>query len=131
MNFLSLLCAFFTAHILNGLGIRVVREGVFIASAGGEFQHKIIPECAGVNSISALALTTLLYGVLCVKNTPRIIFLVLCSVPVAFGVNILRTVGIAIIAHHCGEPASQIAHHASGFATFPVAVAIMFQLGRK
>jgi hypothetical protein len=45
MDFLSLLCAFFTAHILNGLGMEVAREGVFIASAGGEFRHEIIPEC--------------------------------------------------------------------------------------
>jgi exosortase/archaeosortase family protein len=66
-----------------------------------------------------------------VRHTPRIIFLTMCSVPVAFGVNILRTVGVAIIAYHFEETASQIAHHASGFATFPIAIAIMFQLAKK
>ena len=131
MDFLSLFCAFCTAHILNGFGIRVVREGVRIASADGGFCHEIISECSGVNSITALALTTVLHGILYVKNTRRIFFLTACSVPVAFGVNVLRTVCVALVAWRFGEPASHIFHQASGFLTFPLAIAIMFLLAKK
>jgi len=69
--------------------------------------------------------------ILYVKNTRRIFFLTVCSVPVAFGVNVLRTTCVGVVAYHFGETASHIFHQASGFLTFPLAIAIMFLLAKK
>ena len=131
MHFLCLLSAFLASLILNGLGIEVVREDVFIVPLGSETGYRIIPECSGVNSITALAVCALFHGVLNIKKPLRIVFFVACSVPVALGANILRLVVVVLVAHHFGAPASEVCHFLSGFVTFPIAIAIMFVIASK
>jgi len=96
MHFLCLLSAFLASLLLNGLGIEVVREDVFIVPLGSETGYRIIPECSGVNSITALAVCGLFHGVLkfnaqkrnpASQKTPAMKNLPLCSFLLACGLQ--------------------------------------------
>jgi len=131
MDFLCRFSAFCAALILNGLGMEVDYEDVFITPLGVESAWRIIPECSGVNSIKALAASSVLYAVFNIKKKLRIVFFVACSVPVALAANVLRLVMVVLVGHYFATPAPEVIHFLSGFITFPIAIAVMFVIGRK
>ena len=131
MDFLCRFSAFFAALILNGLGMEVDHEGIFIAPLGAESGYRVIPECSGVNSIKALAASSVLYAIFNIKKPLRFAFFVACSIPVALSTNILRLVLVVIVAQRFTTPTPDVFHFLSGFITFPIAIAVMFQIGRK
>ena len=131
MDFLCRFSAFCAALLLNGVGISVVHEGIFIAPLGAESVYAVIPECSGIHSIKALAATSILYGIFNIKKPLRVAFFVACSVLVALAINILRLVLVVMVAQRFTTPAPDVFHFLSGFITFPVALVVMFKIGRK
>ena len=134
MNFQTFLCEFpawLTARLLNGLGMEVVREGARLTHVHSEWGYEIIVECSGVRSVAVLALISLFYGMGTLRSVPKIILFIAGGVPVAFGFNVLRLMGVVCAGHWFGQDASSSFHVVSGYVSFYLAVALMYAWAEK
>jgi exosortase len=127
---LRMLVAKVTAAISNGvLGIAVVRDGSQIFSPARTFNYDVAPACSGIRSlISLLALTTI-YGFVTFRATWRRAFMVLVAVPLAVLGNVVRLVGVIVVAEAFGQNAGAFVEQRLGFVTFVVAIGCVLGLG--
>ena len=128
MNLHTLLCEFpawLTVRLLNGLGMEVLREGSHILYKDAAWGYEIIVECSGVKSVAVLAFVSLFYGIATLRTFPKIILFTLGSVPVAYGFNLLRLMGVVCAGHWFGQEASTWFHTVSGYVFFFLAVTLM------
>jgi len=128
MDVQTILCevpAWLTARLLNGLGMEVVREGSRLFHTNAEWGYEIIVECSGVRSVAVLASIALFYGIAILRTLPNIILFTVGSVPVAFGFNLLRLMGVVCVGHWFGTEASARFHVVSGYVSFYLAAALM------
>ena len=120
-----------TARLLNGLGMEVVREGARLTHTNAEWGYEIIVECSGIKSVAVLGFIALFYGLATLRGFPKIMLFVLGSVPVAFGFNILRLMGVVCVGHWFGNAASSSFHVVSGYVSFFLAVTLMLGWAEK
>ena len=129
MGFHTVLCeltAVVTTFLLNGLGVKVVRDGAYIGQMNGELGYQVIDECDGMKSVMVLALTSFFYGMYRLRNVRKTFFLTISSAPIALGCNILRCMGVIYAGYWWGQEASSSFHVYSGYITFYLAVSVMF-----
>ena len=134
MEFHKFLCEFpawVTARLLNGLGMEVVREGARITHTHAEWGYEVIVECSGVRSVAVLAVIALFYGMGTLRGVPKIILFIFGSVPMAFGFNVLRLMGVVCVGHWFGQEASSVFHVVSGYVSFFFAVTLMYGWAEK
>jgi len=120
------------AFMLNGLGIAAQRRGTAIFSAaGGGFNFDVADPCSGLRSLVVITALAAPYAYLTQRTTARKWLLFLGAVPLAIMANIVRIVGIALIAQFLGRAwATRVYHDYSGYIVFGTAVILMMALDR-
>ena len=128
---LRILAAKTSVVLLNGFGVGAVRKGTAIFSAeAGIFRLDVADACSGLKYLIALTAVTAVYAYVSQKSLLRKWLLFICAVPIAAVANIIRVVGIALVAHLIGPKlAFGIYHDYSGYIVFLAAILLMISAG--
>jgi exosortase len=130
------------------IGIDVVREGTALYSApdaaaglkqGEKFMLDVDAPCAGMRSLFALIMISVIYAYMALRGIKWRVFLVLCSVPLAMLGNVARMVLLALGSELWGvevavgrnvDGVHEISafHEIAGYVVFAVALGGMFAI---
>jgi len=125
---LQLLASDGAARIAQGVGVSVFRDGNVIQLA--DVTLGVAEACSGLNSLSALIVGSLLLGYLFCSGWGARVVLILVSVPLAIGVNVIRVAGTAILADFDREFALGFYHAFSGWLVFVVGLGLLYLTAR-
>lgn len=100
-----------------------------IFDAGRTFEYDVAPACSGIRSLTALLALTTIYGFMNFTPTWKRLLVVAAAVPLAVLGNMMRLLGIIVIAEAFGQHAGMKFHDNAGFVTFLVALGGVFGLG--
>jgi exosortase len=115
---LQLLASSVSTGLVQALGIAVYQDGNVIHLAG--ISLGVAEACSGLHSLSSLVTAALMVGfLLCTRIRTRVLLVVL-SVPVAIGMNVVRVTGTALIAEYNRHYAMGYYHSFSGWLVFLV-----------
>lgn len=113
---LQLLASSVSTSLVQALGIAVYQDGNVIHLAG--ISLGVAEACSGLRSLTSLVTAALIVGfLLCTRIRTRVL-LVLLSVPVAIGMNVVRVTGTALIAEYNRQYALGYYHSFSGWLVF-------------
>ncbi|MGH9622846.1 MAG: exosortase/archaeosortase family protein [Bryobacteraceae bacterium] len=113
---LQLLASSVATHFAQALGVSVYQAGNVIQLA--HISLGVAEACSGLNSLSALIVGSLILGYLVCNRKLSRILLVILSVPLAVGVNVVRVAGTAVLADYNQEFAMGFYHMFSGWLVF-------------
>jgi len=125
---LQLLASEGATRIAQSVGVSVFRDGNVIQLAGVTLG--VAEACSGLNSLSALIVGSLLLGYLFCSGWVARIALIVLSVPLAIGVNVMRVAGTAILADLNREFAMGFYHAFSGWLVFVVGLGLLYLTAR-
>jgi exosortase len=125
---LQLLASEGATQIAQLAGISVFRDGNIIQLAGVTLG--VAEACSGLNSLSALIVGSLLLGHLLCTGTVARIALIVISVPLAIGVNIIRVAGTAMLADVNRDFAMGFYHAFSGWLVFVAGLGLLYLTAR-
>jgi exosortase len=112
-------------RIIQFCGIPVYREGHMLYFT--QTQLEVAEACSGIHSITALLMLSVIFMHMCKNGKTVKTIIVLSSVVVAFGANILRVSGTGILAHFFGAGVARgFLHEFSGMAVFVFGLIILF-----
>lgn len=118
-----------TAHILNLIGIEVVRNGVNMSVPGFDFE--VAQACSGMSSLVALVGVTAVFAYITKLPAKYRWALFALSLPVALIANVVRITTIALVGYSVGADAALgIYHDWSSPILFLVAVILLFAFSR-
>ena len=121
---LQLFASACATNLVQVIGISVYRDGNIINLAHTSLG--VAEACSGLNSLSALVVSSLLIGFLaCIRFRTRMA-LALLSIPLAIFVNVIRVTGTAIIADFHEEFALGFYHSFSGWLIFCVGFGALY-----
>lgn len=117
--------------LLESIGLPVARQGVILAV--GQYQLLVSEACSGMNSATTMAAAIATYLAFDRKATlSRGLLLLALSVPMAFMVNCLRVVLLALITYYFGDDAGQgFIHPLTGYVAFTVGLLALLCLARR
>jgi exosortase len=125
---LQLLASECATQIAQTVGISVFRDGNIIQLAGVTLG--VAEACSGLNALSALIVGSLLLGYLFCSGSAARIALIVASVPLAIGVNVVRVAGTAILADINREFALGFYHAFSGWLVFVAGLGLLYLTAR-
>ncbi len=125
---LQLLASSVSGSLVQALGIAVYQDGNVIHLAG--ISLGVAEACSGLRSLTSLVTAALLVGFLIDKRVRTRVLLVLLSVPVAIGMNVLRVTGTALIAEYNQHYALGYYHSFSGWLVFLAGFGIVVLLAK-
>jgi exosortase len=125
---LQLLASESATRIAQSVGVSVFRDGNVIQLAGVTLG--VAEACSGLNSLSALIVGSLLLGYLFCSGWAARIALIVASVPLAIGVNVIRVAGTAILADFNREFALGFYHAFSGWLVFVAGLGLLYLTAR-
>ena len=125
---LQLLASEGATQIAQIAGVSVFRDGNIIQLAGVTLG--VAEACSGLNSLSALIVGSLLLGYLLCTGTVARVALVVASVPLAIGVNVIRVAGTAMLADVNREFAMGFYHAFSGWLVFVAGLGLLYLTAR-
>jgi exosortase len=111
------------------LGIQVLAEGVMIMDPKGTYQYEVAAPCSGIHSFIAMLALTTIYGFITFRTNWRRGLIAFLALPLALMGNVLRLVCIIVAAEAFGREAGEFVHNWFGFATFLMALFVMFVVG--
>jgi exosortase len=121
---LQLFASDMAANLAQALGVAVYRDGNIINLA--YMSLGVEEACSGLNSLSAMLVgSVFLSFVLCRSGISRAL-LILLSIPVAIGANILRITGTAILADYNDKFAQGFYHALSGWLIFVIGFVVLY-----
>ncbi len=110
--------------ILNGVGVPVEEHRTTIAAVGGElWRFTVADECSGLRTILTVLFVALMISEGVADRGARAV-LVLSSIPLGLGANILRTLSIGLVCHWRGEAAGMRFHQTLLAGAGPLAVSL-------
>jgi exosortase len=125
---LQLLSSDVATQIAQALGVSVYQDGNIIHLAHTSLG--VAEACSGLNSLSSLVVAGLLLGyLLCTRLRSRLL-LILISIPLAIGVNILRVAGTAVLADYDHELAMGFYHSFSGWLVFVIGFGVLYLIAK-
>ncbi len=115
--------------ILRLFGVPLFREGNVLTIPEKTFQ--VVEACSGIRSLISLVTLSLILGYFSLKAVWSNALLVLCSLPVAILINIMRVVAL-VVAYHFFQLDLSLgtAHTVLGLALFGIALVVLFTLQR-
>jgi exosortase len=126
---LRFLMAWAATGLLNLLGIETIQRGTAIISPN-VFSFDIANPCSGIQSLMALTTVTAAYAYVTQTSQWKRWLLFLSALPLAVLGNLVRVVGIALIAQNFGTKTAMELHDSvAGFIVFAVAWVAMVGIG--
>jgi exosortase len=117
-----------TYHIVNLLGIPIVREGPSLYLPN--ITLVVADFCTGILSLIALSAVAVLYAYMSQKHIISKTLLIVIAIPVAIMGNILRTVLVVVLAYFYGQSAlNNVVHVLQGTVNFILTLVVLFILG--
>lgn len=104
-----LLDAAVAAHALDWLGVPVLREGVMLYLPN--ITLEVADDCSSIPAIAALLALGVAYASLAARPWGLRLTLVLATIPLAIGANIVRIVTTAAAAYHIGPWTLRTSYH--------------------
>jgi exosortase len=119
------------ASLLHAAGYPIATAGVRLQVA--QYELLVQQACAGLGSIFSLLAICILYIQLVSRSDPiRNSLLLLGTIPVAIGANLLRVMLLILITYHFGNGVAQgFAHQAAGLTTFVLSLLGMAALDQS
>ncbi len=119
---LKLLVASLAAGFVDAVGIPVLLDGAYLALPNGVVE--IENACSGLRSLIALTALGAVYAYLAPLSTAGKWLLLLASVPLALGANLMRVVALVLVSYQFGSrgPAFEWADFTTGLLVFAVAL---------
>jgi len=125
---LQLFASSVAATVARAVGVTVYRDGNVIQLAHTTLG--VAEACSGLRSLSALIIASLLLGYLeCERFWGRMLLVVL-SIPLAVGVNVVRVAGTAILADYNAELAIGFYHSFAGWLVFLAGFGALFVIAK-
>jgi exosortase len=127
---MKLFAAHVAAIVVQLLGIPLVREGSIVHLSNDMIV--IGDPCSGLRSLISLAALGMLYAYLAKGSYPKRIALFLSSIPIAIIANIIRVIGVIVVANFYGNRivTDGLLHEGFGLSVFVVALAGLILAGR-
>ena len=125
---LQLFASAIATDLAQIIGVSIYRDGNIIHLASTSLG--VAEACSGLHSLSALVIGALLLGFLEGASVVGRVVLLLLSVPLAIGVNVLRVTGTAILADYKPEYAEGYYHSFSGWLVFVLGFGLLWILGK-
>ena len=125
---LQLLASAIATNAAQSLGVSIYRDGNIIYLANTSLG--VAEACSGLNSLSSMAVASLLIGFLEGGSWPKRILLFCLSVPLAILVNVIRVTGTALLADYQPSLAMGFYHTFSGWLIFVVGFAMLWLLAK-
>lgn len=125
---LQLFASTVATNIAQSLGVSIYRDGNIIYLANVSLG--VAEACSGLNSLSSMAVGSLLLGFLETQSIMGRILLFLLSIPLAIFVNVLRVAGTALLADYRPEFAMGFYHIFSGWLIFVVGFGMLWLLAK-
>jgi exosortase len=125
---LQLFASSVATSLAQWIGVSIYRDGNIIYLANTSLG--VAEACSGLNSLSSLAVASLLLGFLEVSSTAGRILLFLLSAPLAVAVNVVRVSGTALLADYQPEFALGFYHLFSGWLIFIVGFGALWLLAK-
>lgn len=125
---LKLFVAQVSVALLKLSGLPVLREGNVIIFPN--ITLEVVEACSGMRSLVSLVAMGVAYAFLSLKFPWQRVLLVLSTVPIAVGSNVLRVYGTGVLSRYYGaEAAEGFFHEFAGIAVFLVALAGLVVFG--
>jgi len=123
---LKILISRWAVDILALAGYPIANSGVTIQI--GQYQMLVAAACSGINSLISLTALGIFYSYMRRSaHYSQMIVLVLCTIPIAVIVNLLRVMLLILITYHFGEAAGQgFFHNFAGLVMFSLALLLIF-----
>jgi exosortase len=126
---LRLLAAKATVVIARDLlDIPIVRDGTQLLNSD-KTVYEVAAACSGIRSIVALFGITTVYAVLKLKKVWKRAFIMLLTVPLAVGCNVLRLVAMIVAERASGKAAGDLVHEWFGYVTYAIALGCLMLAG--
>jgi exosortase len=127
---MKLFAAHIAAIVVQFLGIPLVREGSVVHLSN---EMIVIGDpCSGLRSLISLTALGMLYAYLAKGSYPKRIALFLSSIPIAIIANIIRVIGVIVVANFYGNRivTDGLLHEGFGLSVFAIALAGLILAGR-
>ncbi|UZP67548.1 exosortase/archaeosortase family protein [Desulfovibrio mangrovi] len=125
---LKLFVARVAVFLLKFSGLPVLREGNVIIFPN--ITLEVVEACSGMRSLVSLIAMGVAYAFLALRYPWQRVLLVLSTVPIAVGSNVLRVYGTGVLSRYYGaEAAEGFFHEFAGIAVFLVALAGLVVFG--
>lgn len=115
------------AHVV--LGIDVIREGTRIFNPDFSFSYDVAPACSGIRSLIAIFSLTTIYAFMFFKAWWKRLLMISVALPLALLGNLIRIIGVIVIAEAFSQNAGMKFHDWAGFVTFAMAFIGVLTLG--
>jgi len=125
---LQLFASALATNIAQALGVSIYRDGNIIYLANTSLG--VAEACSGLNSLSSLAVASLLLGFLENASWKGRVLLFVLSIPLAILVNVIRVTGTAVLADHQPAFAVGFYHTFSGWLIFVVGFGMLWLLAK-
>jgi exosortase len=125
---LQLFASRIAASLAQLAGVSIYRDGNIIHLANTSLG--VAEACSGLHSLSALIVASLLLGFLENGSLAGRITVLVLSVPLAIGVNVLRVTGTAILADYHTEFALGYYHAFSGWLVFVLGFGLLWLVAK-
>jgi exosortase len=125
---LQLFAASSATALAQALGVSIYRDGNIINLA--HISLGVEEACSGLNSLAALVVSSLLIAFLISTRLRTRLLVILASVPLAIGFNVLRVTGTAVLADYYEELAQGFYHLFGGWLIFVAGFASLYGFAR-
>ncbi len=123
---LRLLATTITAKLCRGvLGIDVIQQGNLLSDASGHYHYEVAAACSGLQSLTAIAIFSIVYAFLSFRSPWRILVVLASGLPMAVVANVARLIMIVMAAEVFGQRAGDFVHENGFFSMLPYVPAIL------
>jgi exosortase len=128
---LRIMAAAASTAIAHGvLGLDVIRQGTQIFNPNHAFSYEVEAACSGIRSLIALSALMMIYAMMNFESRWKRTAIVLISIPLALGCNILRVLIMIVTGETFGQSAAKTADDSAWIITFLIAIIAMFVISR-
>jgi exosortase len=121
-----------TRMICHGvLDIDVVQSGTKLLDAKGQYEFDVVAACSGLRGLVASLVVAAVFAMLSLRTMWKRALMLLATVPLAIGGNVLRLTVVVLIGQAYGQASAKWVHDWFGYVTYlAVNIGLLLVLAR-